>query len=111
MADKKGVGPLIGVAAVVLVGATVKGCANAAQDPKKLDVGGGQLPAAAGVEAPYSVSTLPPIGTAAQDPGGGGGGGGRPGTVGPPGIQGAQGSGSAQGFQGGGDKLYFSGVN
>src|ERR1700710_262818 len=106
MAKRKVIGPLVGVAAVVLIGGLTKGCVNAAQEPKKLDFGGGDIAAATGPPAPYSISTLPPVGFAAQDPGGGGGGGGQPGTVGLPGYQGAQGSGSAQGFEGGGDKLY-----
>ena len=69
------------------------------------------MPAAPPPEAPYAISTLGAIGTAAQDPGGGGGGTGAPGNVAPPAIQGAQGSGSAQGFADAGDTLYFSGVN
>jgi hypothetical protein len=74
------------------------------------DSGGGSTPAASSPPAPYAISTLGPIGTAAQDPGGGGGGTGAPGSVAPPGIQGAQGSGSAQGPGGNDGRLYLNGA-
>jgi hypothetical protein len=103
---------LIALAVVAVVGvlgyATIS---EAGGTVKTADTGGGGVPASAGPPAPYSISTLGPIGTAAQDPGGGGGGTGAPGNVGPPGIQGAQGSGRAQGPGGNDGKLYLSGTN
>jgi hypothetical protein len=112
MARRKA-GPLVAVGAVAVLG--LLGYSTYAESggsqAKVADPGGGVVPASPGPPAPYAISTLAPVGTAGQDPGGGGGGTGEPGTVGPPGIQGAQGSGSAQGFQGGGDILYLSGVN
>jgi hypothetical protein len=111
MANRK-LGPVVMVAGVVIVGALAYGSfAEQGKTARAVDTGGGTVPAAAGPVAPYSVSTLPPVGFAAQDPGGGGGGGGRPGNVGTPAIQGAQGAGAPQGTQGGGDTFYLSGVN
>jgi hypothetical protein len=111
MAKRKAT-PLFAVAGVVLVGALAYGTiASGGSKVRVADPGGGPVPASTGPEPSLAVSTLPPIGTAAQDPGGGGGGGGGGGNVAPPAIQGAQGSGGAQGVVGGGDTLYFSGVN
>src|SRR4051794_30241668 len=113
MARRKKAGVLVAVGAVAVIGVLAYSTHAELSKPqaKVADPGGGHVPASPAPPPPYSVSTLGPIGTAAQDPGGGGGGTGVPGNVGPPGIQGAQGSGSAQGFQGGGDTLYLSGVN
>jgi len=110
---KRKAAPLIAVAGVVVVGALAFGtfAESGGSSVKVADPGGGAVPPSPGPPAPFSISTLGPIGTAAQDPGGGGGGGGTPGSVGPPGIQGAQGSGRPQGFEGGGDRLFLSGVN
>jgi hypothetical protein len=109
---KRKAAPLIAVAGVVVVGALAYGTfAESGGQVKVADPGGGAVPPSPAPPAPFSISTLGPIGTAAQDPGGGGGGGGTPGNVGPPGIQGAQGSGRPQGFEGGGDRLFLSGVN
>jgi hypothetical protein len=112
MARRKA-GPLVAVAVVAVVG--FLGYSTMAESGgsgvKVADPGGGVLPESPAPPPPYSVSTLAPVGTAAQDPGGGGGGTGEPGNVGTPGIQGAQGAGSAQGFESGGDTLYLSGVN
>jgi hypothetical protein len=111
MARRKA-GPLLAVAGVVLVGAIAFGTVTSGGGSTKVaDRGGGTVPASAAPEAPYAISTLGAIGTAAQDPGGGGGGTGAPGNVGPPTIQGARGSGSGPGFVASGDTLYFSGVN
>jgi hypothetical protein len=111
MARRKG-GPLLAVAGVAVIGALAYGTLSSGSSSMKVaDPGGGNPTASAAPPAPYSISTLGPIGTAVQDPGGGGGGTGAPGSLGVPGIQGAQGSGSAQGYQDAGDTLYFSGVN
>src|SRR3954452_23834543 len=113
MARRKKAGALVAVGAVALLGVLAYSTHQDLSKPqvKVADAGGGPLPGSPAPPAPYAISTLGPIGTAAQDPGGGGGGTGEPGTVGRPGIQGAQGSGSGQGFEGGGDTLYLSGVN
>lgn len=111
MAKRRKAGPLFGVAGVAVVGALVYGTmTSGGPDIRTADTGGGALPAPSGEPAPYAISTLAPIGNAAQDPGGGGGGTGAPGTVGGPAIQGAQGSDPAPGFADAGDTLYFSGV-
>lgn len=113
MARRRKAAPLVAVGVVAVLG--FLGYSTLAESGgsgvKVADPGGGRVPSSPAPPPPYAVSTLGPVGTAAQDPGGGGGGSGEPGNVGPPGIQGAQGSGSAQGFQGGGDRLYLSGVN
>lgn len=112
MAKRRKAGPLFGVAGVVLVGALVYGTLfSGPPTVKTADTGGGAVPAASGEPAPYAISTLPPIGNAAQDPGGGGGGTGEPGAFGGPAIQGAQGSDPAPGFADAGDTLFFSGVS
>src|SRR4051794_31938156 len=105
MARRKA-GPLVAVGAVAVIAVLGYSTYTETGSPKTkvADPGGGVVPESPAPPAPYAISTLGPIGTAAQDPGGGGGGTGEPGTVGPPAIQGAQGSGSAQGFEGGGDK-------
>jgi hypothetical protein len=109
---KRKLGPVVAVVGVVVVGALAFGVfSETGQSIKTADAGGGALPAAAAPEAPYSINTLPPVGSAAQDPGGGGGGGGRPGTVGTPAIQGAQGAGRAQGLESAGNTMYLSGVS
>ncbi len=113
MAKRRKAGPIVAVAGVVLVGALAYSTLSdgGGKKTKVADTGGGAVAASPGPPAPYAISTLGAIGTAAQDPGGGGGGTGLPGTVGNPAIQGARGSGSPQGAGSGGDKLYFSGVN
>src|ERR1700712_2017563 len=98
-------------AGVVVAGAAAGAVFGGGSQTLTADSGGGTMPGASSPPAPYSISTLGPIGTAAQDPGGGGGGTGVPGYVGPPAIQGAQGSGSAQGKGGNDGKLYLSGTN
>jgi hypothetical protein len=111
VARKRGKGIIV-LAAVAVLG--VVGYATLSESGKTVktaESGGGSVPASAGPPAPYSISTLGPIGTAAQDPGGGGGGTGVPGNVAPPGIQGAQGSGGAQGRGGNDGKLYLNGTN
>ena len=109
MARRKALGGLIVVA---LIGAAaVATVSESGSSVKTADTGGGIVHPSASPPAPYAISTLGPIGTAAQDPGGGGGGTGAPGTVGLPGIQGAQGSGSAQGPGGNDSRLYLSGTN
>src|SRR3954470_4688590 len=112
MARRKA-GVLVAVGAVAVIGVLGYSTWSEVSTPtaKVADPGGGPVSQSPAPPPPYAISTLGPIGTAAQDPGGGGGGTGEPGNVGPPGIQGAQGAGSAQGFQGGGDTLYLSGVN
>ncbi len=106
-------GPLVAVGAVAVLGflgySTI--AESGGSSVKVADPGGGSVPPSSPPPAPYSINTLSPVGTAAQDPGGGGGGTGVPGTVGRPDIQGAQGAGSPQGYQNGGDVLYLSGVN
>jgi hypothetical protein len=102
------------VGILVLTGVVVAGVAAATvveggSKTLTADSGGGSMAAPSQAPAPYAISTLGPVGTAAQDPGGGGGGTGDPGNVGLPRIQGAQGSGSAQGPGGNDGKLYFSG--
>ena len=100
------------VAGVVVVGvAAGTRCRGRVEDPRPPTRGGGAMPAPSARPAPYAIRRSAPIGTAAQDPGGGGGGTGAPGHVAPPGIQGAQGSGSAQGPGGNDGRLYLSGVN
>jgi hypothetical protein len=106
---KKAVGGLIVVALIGV--AAVATISESGSSVRTADTGGGIVPPSAAPPAPYAISTLGPIGTAAQDPGGGGGGTGAPGSVGAPGIQGSQGSGSAQGPGGNDSKLYLSGSN
>jgi hypothetical protein len=109
VARRKALGGLVVVA---LIGAAaVATVSESGGSVKTADAGGGSVPPSAAPVAPYAVSTLGPIGTAAQDPGGGGGGTGAPGSVGEPGIQGAQGSGSPQGPGGNDSRLYLSGTN
>jgi hypothetical protein len=112
MARRKKGGLLLGAAGVAVVGALAYGTLSSGGSTVKVaDPGGGSMAAPSQAPAPYAISTLGAVGTAAQDPGGGGGGTGDPGTVGRPAIQGPQGSGSAQGYADAGDTLYFSGVN
>jgi len=111
MAKRKAI-PLLALAGVFVVGALTYGViSDSSGSVPTADPGGGAVPAPSGPPAPYAISTLSPVGTAAQDPGGGGGGSGPPGFVGPPGIQGAQGPGSAQGPGAVDPHLYLSGVN
>jgi hypothetical protein len=113
MAKRRKAGPILAVAGVVVVGALAYSTLSdsGGSKTKVADTGGGAVSASPGPPAPYAISTLGAIGTAAQDPGGGGGGTGVPGSVGNPAIQGAQGSGTPQGAGSNGDRLYFSGVN
>lgn len=114
MAKRRKAGPILAVAGVVVVGALAYSTISDSGGGKKMkvaDTGGGAVAASPGPPAPYAISTLGAIGTAAQDPGGGGGGTGVPGSVGNPAIQGARGSGTPQGAGSNGDRLYFSGVN
>ncbi|HSP38114.1 MAG TPA: hypothetical protein VLR26_10205 [Frankiaceae bacterium] len=109
---KRKTGPLLAVAGVAVVGALAYGTVmSGGSSVKVADPGGGAVAATTPPPAPYAISTLGPIGTAAQDPGGGGGGTGAPGGLGVPGIQGAQGSGSPQGNVNSTNTLFFSGVN
>src|SRR4051812_44097379 len=102
---------IIAGAGVVLVGGVLAGTLFGGSSVAKLDTGAGPVPQASGPEAPYAISTLPAIGNAPQDPGGGGGGSGEPGLVGRPGIQGPQGPGSPPGSVASGNTLYFSGLS
>lgn len=99
------------VAGVVVAGVAAGTVLDSGSKTLAADSGGGAVPPPSSAPAPYAISTLGPIGTAAQDPGGGGGGTGEPGSVAPPGIQGAQGSGSPQGPGGNDGRLYLSGTN
>lgn len=109
---KRKAGPLLAVAGVAVVGALAFSTLSDGGGSKTTvaDTGGGAVLASPPPPAPFAISTLGAVGTAAQDPGGGGGGTGVQGQVGPPGIQGAQGGRGAPGYQDGGDTLYFSGV-
>jgi hypothetical protein len=103
---------LLGTARAALLGVVVllvlTSCKNSRDS---IDPGGGPVAGPTATPEPFAISTLPPVGRAAQDPGGGGGGNGpRPGAVGPPGIIGPLGGGSVD-RAGLGDFLYFSGVN
>lgn len=97
--------------AAVIGGVAVATISESGSEPLKADSGGGAIAPSSPPPAPYAISTLDPVGNAAQDPGGGGGGTGEPGTVGGPGIQGAQGPGSPQGPGGNDGRLYLSGPN
>lgn len=97
--------------AAVIGGVTVATISESGSEPLKADSGGGAPAPSSAPPDPYAISTLPPVGNAAQDPGGGGGGTGEPGAVGGPGIQGAQGAGAPQGPGGNDSRLYLSGPN
>lgn len=113
MAKRRKAGVLFYVAGAALMGAIVVGAVTSGggSSKKVADPGGGPLAPPTAPPAPYAISTLAPVGTAAQDPGGGGGGTGEPGNVGPPAVQGAQGSGRSQGRGDPADILYFNGVS
>ena len=112
MARRKG-GLLIGVAGVAVVGALIYGVSSGgASTTKVADPGGGPTSGPSPKSAPYAISTLGPIGTAAQDPGGGGGGTGAPGLRGDPGHPGRAGIRVRAGqSRPAATRLYLSGVN
>src|SRR3954468_1834529 len=112
MARRKA-GVLVAVGAVAVIGVLGYSTWSETSTPtaKVADPGGGPVSQSPAPPPPYAISTLGPIGTAAQDPGGGGGGTGEPGSVAPPAIPGAQGSGSAQGPGGNDGRLYLNGAN
>lgn len=106
---RRKVGILV-LAGVVVAGAAAATVLGGGSKTLTADAGGGAMATPSEAAAPYAIHTLAPVGTAAQDPGGGGGGSGVPGNVAPPGIQGAQGSGRPQGSGGNDGRLYFNGT-
>ncbi|MDQ1647962.1 MAG: hypothetical protein QOG60_19 [Frankiaceae bacterium] len=111
---KQKVVPLLIVAGIATAGVLAYGTLTdegASKAVRVADPGGGPVAASPPPPAPFAISTLGAVGTAAQDPGGGGGGTGPPGSVGNPGIQGAQGGRAASVVHGTGNTLYFSGVS
>jgi hypothetical protein len=101
------------VAAVLVAGGATFGAlsGSSGSSPVTIDTGGGQPAVAPGTPGESQPRTLPPVGNAPQDPGGGGGGSENLAQVGPPGRLAAVGSVPTGGSEEGPRVFYLSGVS